>query len=695
MKHTLFYVSATGSDQNDGSERFPFRTLECARDHARTLGADTDTTIVIKNGRYFFTETFELDERDSNTHFTAEAGGEVYFDGGVILDNRKIKPYRDAILQLDLSDLGIELHELGNRGFRRAYINAPNEFFVNGEPQQIARYPKRGINYYEDGDIIDGGSYVTHQEYDCRPGIVRIRDEHIKQWGNAKHAYLAGYPREAWADDCVKIAAIDVENQTITTTQPHLFTYAFTHHSGYYIVNLLEELTDPGEYYIDIDEKVLYFIPNADVDLTTAMLQLSTMDKVMIAIEGASNVSFEGIVFENTRNSGVYLEGGDGCRIADCVFRNLGLLAVQIGQGAAPLEHGLNDCHGLHSPKAAPFRPLFREMGSWHEYLYEFAAWDNNGGTNHSIEGCRIYNTGTGGVLLSGGNRKQLIPANNRVHNCEFYAVNRLDRTYKAAVNMMGVGNVVSHCLMHDLPGMAIYMHGNDHLIEFNDISRVVLETSDSGAIYMGRDMSEVGCVFRNNYFHDITNSVPTGLGACAIYFDDWDIFNTVYDNFFYNIQSGGFCIIHHTCGGLLSFHNNFIIDCVPGVHMDNKSNAYIQMHKNPLVMTRVHTTDENDMRGVDITSPVYREKYPYLYDVYKNDARPEWMYYNNSITWHKYDMFVDAAHEDFTQADWYRKSSSRDEYDWQRRTDVVMGYEDDLVPPHRVDFRSIGLIKK
>lgn len=208
----------------------------------------------------------------------------------------------------------------------------------------------------------------------------------------------------------------------------------------------------------------------------------------------------------------------------------------------------------------------------------------------------------------------------------------------------------------------------------------------------MGRDMSEVGNVFKSNYIHDLKNPNET-MGVCAIYFDDWAIFNEVYDNFFYNISGGGFCVIHHTCGGYLSFHNNFVIDCVPGVHPDNKSNAYIRMHKEPLAMVRVHTKDENDIHGVDITSEAYKNKYPYLYDVYKNDARPEWMYYNNQILYKNYKIFKDAQNRDFTLIDDYGKSG-RDEFDWMRRTDVVAGYENELVMWHKVDFKSIGLIK-
>lgn len=143
-----------------------------------------------------------------------------------------------------------------------------------------------------------------------------------------------------------------------------------------------------------------------------------------------------------------------------------------------------------------------------------------------------------------------------------------------------------------------------------------------------------------------------------------------------------------------MSFHNNFVIACTPGVMPDNKSNAYIRMHKDELSMVRVHTTDENDMHGVDVTSEIYQTKYPYLYDVYKNDARPEWMYYNNQICHKKYDLFVDAENRDFTQIDSFGKFY-RDEFDWMRHSDVFMGYDNDFVPVHRVDFKKIGIIKK
>ena len=48
-----------------------------------------------------------------------------------------------------------------------------------------------------------------------------------------------------------------------------------------------------------------------------------------------------------TRGSGIYIEGGTGNCIAGCTLRNLGIVGVQIGQGASPLPDGRHDAHHL------------------------------------------------------------------------------------------------------------------------------------------------------------------------------------------------------------------------------------------------------------------------------------------------------------------------------------------------------------
>ncbi len=55
-------------------------------------------------------------------------------------------------------------------------------------------------------------------------------------------------------------------------------------------------------------------------------------------------------------------------------------------------------------------------------------------------------------------------------------------------------------------------------------------------------------------------------------------------------------------------------------------------MHTDKLSVRRVHTTDMNDMRGVDITSEIYKERYPYLYKTYTEDYNPCTKFWHNRV---------------------------------------------------------------
>ena len=72
--------------------------------------------------------------------------------------------------------------------------------------------------------------------------------------------------------------------------------------------------------------------------------------------------------------------------------------------------------------------------------------------------------------------------------------------------------------VQHDLaPALALYLHGNDHVIEYNEVTRVMLEGDDMGAFYMGRDPTERGNIIRYNYWHHLA---PAHMTWC-LYFDD------------------------------------------------------------------------------------------------------------------------------------------------------------------------------
>ena len=149
-------------------------------------------------------------------------------------------------------------------------------------------------------------------------------------------------------------------------------------------------------------------------------------------------------------------------------------------------------------------------------------------GTDNGISHCEISDVGGSGIGLSGGDIKTLTPSSHFAENCEIYNVGV---RYKQGVGLAlsGVGQRVSHCLLHHMPRFAILFGGNNHTIEHNHIHDVVLETEDAGAIYCGSRnwITARGSVIRYNYIHDIPGFGFDGekwrspYKAWGIYLDD------------------------------------------------------------------------------------------------------------------------------------------------------------------------------
>lgn len=654
-----FHVSPTGDDANPGTAARPFRTLEAARDAVRRATPVGGHTVWLQPGNYRLTRTFELGPADSGAPgrpnvYAARKPDTVFLEGGIrlpasvvtpitdpALRSRLIESARDQIRQIDLRGLGItDYGELGHRGFRRAYRPAPMELFIDHEPMLIARWPNAGEPHILMGKVIEKGSEPRVGDYSLKPGTFKYVTPRAERWTQADDLYISGFFAYGYADDTMKVARIDVENGTITTELPHLYGFRNQKYTKWFALNLIEEIDQPGEYCIDRRRGVLLFYPAAGFN-ERSLVQLSMLEEVMVAMEDCSHVHWRNITFENSRGSAVYIEKGDSNQFAGCTFRNLGILAVQIGKGIEPYPLGQHDACG-NKADGKEGVPVSRIVGSWHEYIYKHTAWNREGGTHHRILSCDIRNTGGGGVLLGGGDRKTLTPGNNSVENCDISRVNRLDRTYKAPVNVDGVGNRIVHNAIHDVEGMGIYLHGNDHLIAFNEIYRVLTDMSDQGAIYSGRDPSESGNVIRHNFFHHVEDHHPGGHGVQAIFFDDYGSTTaTVFGNVFYKAGNTG--VVKFFRGGESPIINNIVIDCprlLQAQSCDPKK-FLDWMHHDPLAQSRLR-------QEVDILAPPYSVKYPRLVALYKGERTLGHPMERNYVVNGDHSEFVDAAALDF-----------------------------------------------
>ncbi|MGB9626718.1 MAG: right-handed parallel beta-helix repeat-containing protein, partial [Phycisphaerae bacterium] len=226
------------------------------------------------------------------------------------------------------------------------------------------------------------------------------------------------------------------------------------------------------------------------------------------------------------------------------------------------------------------------------------------------VAGCDIYNIGDSGIDLTGGDRGTLTPAGHFAVNNHIHHYSRAARTYRTAVSTAGVGNRVAHNLIHDAPHMAIGLNGNEHVIEFNEIHTVCMDTDDAGAFYMGRDWTWRGNVIRYNYFHHI-GRFRGQVGVQSVYLDDWASGSTVFGNVFYKAGRG----VLIGGGRDNTVENNIFVACTPAVHIDSRglgwANSYFDGRDNTLV---------ERLNAVPYREPPWSTRYPELLKLYDDE---------------------------------------------------------------------------
>lgn len=578
-----FCVDAGAKSAGTGSRKSPFNSLNKVQDAVRKhlAGSQADAvTVLIRGGRYEFAETLEFNEKDSGRSgakvtYKAVPGEKVIFTGGKSIDPSKAVPVTDPaikkrfaeqgavpyIRQINLKDLGItDYGEFKSRGFRRPYKNPGMELFINGDAMHTARWPNTG--FVKIGRVLKKGGAPRTGDFSNEGGVFTYNYDRAKKWLKADELYLSGNFQASFADDTMKVAAIDPEKKTFTMAYAHLYGIASGKKwTNYFAVNLLEEIDQPGEWFLDRKTGIAYVYPPKG---GIKSIDVSLLDEPMIAMEGCSNITLEGITFEVMRDMAIYMERANDNLIAGCTFRNIGLLAVCMGKGALAPDGEYSYGHAEAESQKTGI-PVSRELSELDNWIYFDTVFDREAGSNNGVLSCDMYNLGCGAVHLGGGNRKTLEPGRNFVRNCKIYDFNRLDRAYKAAVNVTGCGNLITHNLIYDAPDMAIYLHGNDHIIEYNHVHHVMLENNEGGWFYMGRDLSELGNKIRYNFAHHVgvTEDGREGdrtHGSAGVYVDDNASDVEIVGNVFYKIGRERGAILYKASD--MNVSNNIFIEC-------------------------------------------------------------------------------------------------------------------------------------
>src|SRR5208283_658903 len=278
-----FYVSPVGNDTNAGTRAKPFATLERARDEARRLRQDGKPpkgglTIWIGGGEYLRTNAFELTATDSGAPdapviWRARPGEAVRLIGGRRLSGFEVvsdptilarlpEAARAHVVQADLKALGItDFGQMRSRGFGRPLTPAHCELFYGARPMTLARWPNEGewehIAGYPDagaGKDEHGGQVGKLEE-----GFTYSGDR-PRRWKDTSDLWVHGYWSWDWANSYERVASIDLDRRLIKTAPPYGI-YDFRKGQRFYFLNVLEELDQPGEWFLERKTGVLYFWP--------------------------------------------------------------------------------------------------------------------------------------------------------------------------------------------------------------------------------------------------------------------------------------------------------------------------------------------------------------------------------------------------------------------------------------------------
>lgn len=619
----VVHVSKRGNDKNPGTAIHPLASLEAARSAIRSYRMKNQIPkggmkVIIHEGTYDLKETFALNEQDggekeSPVIWTAAPGEKVNITGGKTIPSKKFSLVKDKQVLQRLSPIAaghvvqVNLKAEGVKDFgkHRQYghalpvVPATLELFFNGEPMTLSRYPNKGT--VKIGKVADKGSVPRIGDKSGRGALFAYTDERHKSWAGQKNIWIQGTLNYGYADDYNPIEYIDTIKGQVKLGKPHLYGVAAGQDFQEYVaINILSELDSPGEWYLDEVSGMLYFWPPSS--MTNALIQVSILEDPIIALEGTKYVHLKNMTVEAGRGIGIYIERSDHTLVAGCTVRNVGTSGIFMGQGARAFDgkEGVDDFEG---------EPFSRQIGSFQNYIYRNTVWNRNAGSNNGVLSCDVYNTGAGGIYISGGDKKSLTPGNSYAENCRVHNYTRRNKFTWAGIRVDGCGNRIAHNEIFNSDWHGIFVHGNDHIFEYNHIHDVTLNSNDTSPWYMGRNPSDRGNIVRYNFFDNCGNPNRMNMG---IYCDDSSTDVYVYGNVFNDMKTMHGVLFSNT-GWNLVMKNNIVINPI-AYTAEISANYYTwaapqakeMFGHDGLVRKRLE-------QDVDFKSPPYSTRYPEL----------------------------------------------------------------------------------
>lgn len=507
-----YYVSPQGNDAWSGrtpdpaDHDGPFRTLVRARDAVREQianGMTGDIEVLIRGGDYYLETTLNFDARDSGR------------DGfKVIYRNHSGE---QPVIHSGRAISGWERYE-GN--IYRAVVGAGWDFSTlseNGAHSISARHPNKG---YWKALGIPGAEKETQTRFRFRPADVPQIDDprHLQVF-----IWPAGpYGEWNWFTDLIPVRNIDYERHILTLRHPARYIVG-AGGSRYYLQGALQLLDQPGEFYLDHSEGLLYYWPRElpiEDQKIVAPLMTRTMGFVgstpsdpvrQIQIEGLTitgadftqQFAMDGVKAGENAYPGedgmVYLENAEDITIIGCKLHSAGMHGVYLNQWAQRNTIANNLIYDVG----------FTGVLLNHAWLStNYASKQNRILNNYIHHTGRLVGHGTGIQIVQSG--ENLI-AHNLIHDTPRYAI-----SFKSPRPGTIIGTVIDGIVV-TADNVKDFILTRNNIVEFNDLSRANLDSQDTGVIESW-GVAFPGSIIRNNRIHH--SDIPFSFGF-GIYMDD------------------------------------------------------------------------------------------------------------------------------------------------------------------------------
>ena len=544
------YIAPNGKDSwsgklpqpNKQATDGPLASLTQARDNVRRLKMQgrlhSPVTVWVRGGTYPLTQPVEFGPEDSGlVSYRAYKDEKPIFDGG-----RRIEGWRTT----EVNNLEVWVADIPDVAHGQWYFR---ELFVNGERRRRTRWPKAGTFWMESvpGITLQAKLFEGSNVFIAREGDMQA-------WRNLTDVDVIS--RHFWVQERMPVTGFDPQSRLVTSSRKSIFCLrdGFDNkYAPYFLENVFEALTEPGEWYLDRAEGRLYYVPLPGEKMAK-FTAVAPRLKQFLTITGQPEenkhvdyLCFQGLTFQyadwEMPTKGGERFGHQCDRFAD--YASAPQAAVNVPGAIACRGFrfgGFEDC-------------TVRHVGY---YALELS----QGCLNVRVVGNHLHDMGAGGIKIDGADAKGPTALRTGNHLVTDNHIHAGGRVFEAAIGVLvthGFGNTLAHNHIHDLyyTGISVgWVWGyaesvsRDNRIEKNhihDIGQGLL--SDMGGIYtLG---VQPGTVIRGNLIHDITKYQ---YGGWAIYPDEGSAHLVIENNICYNTDSSCF---HIHYGREITVRNN------------------------------------------------------------------------------------------------------------------------------------------